>query len=115
MKKIVLGIVAVGGLSLSALAEEVELAQIDMSSFDASRFSAGATTNNNPKAYANRGPICAFNGSGLSNGKHVADTADAMMFMLSSNNEGNFPWYIQVDLGIKKRIAAFYRIKVEQN
>ena len=61
MKKIVLGIVAVGGLFLSALAEEVELAQIDMSSFDASRFSAGSTANNAPKAYANRGPICAFN------------------------------------------------------
>ena len=90
MRKNVFGIIAVGGLSLSALAEDVELAQIDMSSFDASSFSAGTTTNNAPKAYAKRGPICAFNGSGLSNGKHVADTADDNMFMLSSNKDGNF-------------------------
>ena len=106
MKKLMVGLAALGMLTAAWAEESPALVQIDMSSFDASSFTAGTLGNNNPTAYNNRGPKFAFDGSGLSNGKHVADTADNTMFMFSANNTGAFPWYIQVDLGEKKRLDA---------
>ena len=86
-------------------AVKAELSQIDLSGLAASRAIAGTTAAGSPSAYQNRGPIYAFNGAGLSGTTH-GTAANYAMFMLSSNNSGTFPWYIQVDLGEVKRLDA---------
>ena len=97
---------AVMALAAMPSAAVAELAQIDLSGLSASAVIAGANAAGNPAAYNNRGPVYAFNGAGLdANGCH-GTAANGEMFMLSSNNSGSFPWYIQVDLGEVKRLDA---------
>ena len=72
---------------------------LDLSGIAAARCIAGNTAAGSPSAYANRGAVNAFNGSGIADDGKCGVTADNEMFMLSSNNSGLFPWYIQVDLG----------------
>ena len=71
----------------------------DLSDIAPSRCIAGNTAAGTPSPYNNRGAVCAFNGSGIATDGTCGVTADNEMFMLSSNNLGLFPWYIQVDLG----------------
>ena len=77
---------------------------LDISGIDAARCIAGTTAAGTPSAYNNRAPVRAFDGSGIAAGGTCGVTADNEMFMLSSNNSGSFPWYIQVDLGETKRL-----------
>lgn len=79
---------------------------IDLSQLSSSRVCAGTTASNVPSAYDKRGPIHAFDGSGLTGDAHVATVANDTMYMSSSNNTGSFPWYIQVDLGAVTRLDA---------
>ena len=79
---------------------------IDLSQLSSSRVCAGSTASNVPSAYANRGPIHAFDGSGLTGDAHISTVANETMYMSSSNNTGSFPWYIQVDLGEVTRLDA---------
>ena len=88
-------------LCLAAAANaEGELTKIDLSGLDSSKVNAGT-----PSAYKDRGAIYAFNGAGMSGNTH-GTAANNAMFMLSANNSGSFPWYIQVDLGATQRIDA---------
>ena len=92
-------------LAAAAAGAETGLSPIDLSALDPSKAIAGTTAAGTPAAYANRGAICAFNGSGLAaNGLAHGMTADGAMFMLSSNNSGSFPFYLQADLGEVRRI-----------
>jgi len=84
---------------------EGEPAKIDLSGLDSSKAIAGTTTAGTPAAYKDRGAVYAFNGAGMSGNTHGA-AANNEMFMLSANNTGSFPWYIQVDLGATQRIDA---------
>ena len=84
---------------------EGEPAKIDLSGLDSSKTIAGTTAAGDPSAYKDRGAVYAFNGAGMSGTTH-GTTANNAMFMLSSNNSGSFPWYIQVDLGATQRIDA---------
>ena len=82
-----------------ARAADGEPEPLDLSGIAAVRCIAGTTSAGNPSVYNNRGAVCAFNGSGIADDGKCGVTADNEMFMLSSNNSGSFPWYIQVDLG----------------
>ncbi len=94
-------------VAANACAAVQTLAKIDLSGIDASKAIAGMAAAGNPAAYVNRGAVYAFNGAGMSaDGLKHGTTADNTMFMLSSNNSGSFPWYIQVDLGATQRIDA---------
>lgn len=84
-------------------AEAGDLSAMDLSAIDASMASAGTTANETPSSYANRSPIYAFNGAGLAGGNH-SSAANYTMYMNSANDNGSFPWYIQIDLGEVKRI-----------
>ena len=84
---------------------DTPLSQIDLTVLAAGQAIGGTTAAGNPSAYNNRGPVYAFNGAGI-NGTSHGTVANYEMFMLSSNNSGSFPWYIQVDLGEVKRIDA---------
>ena len=97
-------------------AVEAELSQIDLSGLASSKAIAGATAAGDPSAYKNRDPIYAFNGAGM-NGTAHGTAANNAMFMLSSNNSGSFPWYIQVDLGEVRRLDAvrLYNFNFAQN
>ncbi len=86
-------------------AVEAELSQIDLTGLAASKAIAGTTAAGDPSAYNDRGPIYAFNGAGMNGAAH-GTVANKAMFMLSSNNSGSFPWYIQVDLGELMRLDA---------
>ncbi len=84
-----------------------DLARLDLSGLAASAAIAGTTAAGTPSAYNNRGAVYAFNGAGMSaDGLAHGTTATNAMFMLSSNNTGSFPWYIQVDLGSTQRLDA---------
>ena len=83
----------------SAHAADGEPEPLDLSGIAAARCIAGNTAAGTPSAYANRGAVNAFNGSGIVADGTCGVTADNAMFMLSSNSSGPFPWYIQVDLG----------------
>ena len=94
-------------VAANACAAGQTLAKIDLSGLDASKAIAGMVAAGNPAPYVNRGALYAFNGAGMSaDGLTHGTTADNTMFMLSSNNSGSFPWYIQVDLGATQRIDA---------
>ena len=82
-----------------ARAADVQPEPLDLSGIAASRCIAGNTAAGSPSAYANRGAVNAFNGSGIADDGTCGVTANDAMFMLSSNHSGSFPWYIQVDLG----------------
>ena len=82
-----------------------ELTKIDLSGLSSDKVIAGTTAANNPSAYKDRGAVYAFNGAGMSGNTH-GTAANNAMFMLSANDSGSFPWYIQVDLGATKRIDA---------
>jgi hypothetical protein len=86
-------------------AEAPSYSQIDLSALASTKAIAGTTAAGTPAAYANRGAVCAFNGSGLDvDGLTHGTTADGAMFMLSANNSGSFPFYLQVDLGETRTI-----------
>lgn len=106
MNKLFFGWIA-GLAALSAIADEPTLSVIDLSNVDASKITAGTTANGVPSAYSKRGPIYAFNGAGLTDGKHRV-VANETMFMMDASPTGVFPWYIQVDLGEKKRLDALH-------
>ena len=84
---------------------DAELSQIDLTGISASKAIAGVTAAGNPSAYQDRGPVYAFNGAGMTGTTH-GTAATKAMFILSSNNSGSFPWYIQVDLGEVMRLDA---------
>ncbi len=70
---------------------------------------AGATGNNVPSAYKDRPAQKAFDGTGMSADglTHSGGTEGKDdNFMLSSNKSGEFPWYIQIDLGEVKCLDA---------
>ena len=72
-----------------------------------SRAIVGTTADGVPAAYRNRGAECAFNGAGLNaSGTAHGTDADGAMFMLSSNDSGAFPFYVQVDFGSVKLIHS---------
>ena len=97
---------ALFSLCLAAAANaEGELTKIDLSGLDSLKVNAGTTAAGTPSAYKDRGAIYAFNGAGMSGNTH-GTAANNAMFMLSANDSGSFPWYIQVDLGATKRIDA---------
>ena len=90
-----------------ARAADGEPEPLDLSGIAAARCIAGNTAAGSPSAYANRGAVNAFNGSGIADDGTCGVDANNAMFMLSSNNSGSFPWYIQVDLGEAKRLDGY--------
>ena len=89
--------------AVSAFADS-ESQPLDLSGIAAARCIAGTTAAGSPSAYSNRGAVNAFNGSGIAADGTCGVTANDAMFMLSSNDSGSFPWYIQVDLGETKQL-----------
>ena len=100
--------IAIFALCLAATAyADGELAKIDLSGLSSDKVIAGTTAAGTPSAYnSSRGAIHAFDGSGIASDGTCGTTANNEMFMLSANNTGSFPWYIQVDLGATQRIDA---------
>ena len=93
--------------ALGSAATADDLVRLDLSGLDSSKAIAGTTSSGDPSAYKNRGAILAFNGAGMSaDGLTHGTTAENTMYMMSANNNGNFPWYIQVDLGTTQRLDA---------
>lgn len=91
--------------SVSGAAADGSWTRIDLAGLDASRAIAGTTAAGTPAAYANRGAVRAFDGSGTgADGLAHGTAADGAMFMLSSNDSGSFPFYLQADLGETRRI-----------
>lgn len=93
-------------LALDSAAAVETVSPIDLSGIPASRAIAGTSAAGNPGAYANRGAIRAFDGSGIAADETCGTTANDAMFMFSANKSGSFPWYVQVDLGSTQRIDA---------
>ena len=105
MKTISRRLLVLSAVLLTAVAcADSESSPLDLSGIAASRCIAGTTSAGNPSAYSNRGAVNAFNGSGIAADGTCGVTANDAMFMLSSNDSGSFPWYIQVDLGETKRL-----------
>ena len=91
--------------SVSGAAADGSWTRIDLAGLDASRAIAGTTAAGTPAAYANRGAVRAFDGSGTgADGLAHGTAADGAMFMLSSNDSGSFPFYLQAALGETRRI-----------
>ena len=95
----------IAALLLAACARGAE--RLDLSALPESAAIAGTAAAGTPAAYAGRAPMRAFDGTGLSSdGAAHGTAADGAMFMLSSNDSGSFPFYLQVDLGEVKSIEA---------